>query len=309
MRVFQSLVLAATLCSAADAYLFTSFRGNGETGIYFALSTDGYRWEALNGNDPWIKPAHAGMLMRDPCIQASPDGLYHMVWTTSWDKMGGRLVIGHASSRDLVNWGEQQLIRVMAHEPDAVNAWAPELLWDAKNREWLIFWASSIPGRFPDPSNESRPDRNHRIYATATRDFKTFSAARPFFDPGFSVIDSTIIENGGRYLMVVKDERENPPRKNLRLAFSSTASGPYTGITGPFTRDWIEGPSILRIGNDTIVYYDSYRKPQHYGAVRSSDLKSWQDITAELTFPSGHRHGTVLRIDAARAGALRTVRR
>ena len=40
----------------ADSYLFTSFRRNGETGVFFALSNDGRKWTPLNGDQPWLKP-------------------------------------------------------------------------------------------------------------------------------------------------------------------------------------------------------------------------------------------------------------
>ena len=66
------LLLAATSCLACDWYLFTSFRRNGETGVYFAVSEDGRRWTPLKSNQPWITPQHAGMLMRDPFSHAVP---------------------------------------------------------------------------------------------------------------------------------------------------------------------------------------------------------------------------------------------
>jgi len=299
---------AASLC-AADSYLFTSFRGNGETGVYFAISDDGYQWEPLKDNQPWLPPGHKGMLMRDPCIAAGPDGTYHMVWTTGWDKFDGRLTIGYASSRDLVNWSHQKLIPVLPNEPNALNAWAPELLWDKERREWIVFWATTIPARFPDPNKESdRPDRNHRMYAMTTPDFKTFSPSRLFFDPGYSVIDATVLPNEANYVMVFKDERVNPAKKNLRIATADHASGPYTQITEPFTRSWVEGPSVIKIGTEFFVYFDSYRKPQHYGALKSRDLKTWEDVTPKVSFPPDHRHGSVLRIPAATAATLRKVR-
>jgi hypothetical protein len=37
---------------AGDWYLFTSFRRNGETGVFFALSEDGRKWTPLHGNQP-----------------------------------------------------------------------------------------------------------------------------------------------------------------------------------------------------------------------------------------------------------------
>ena len=59
-----SNLLALTYCLAADQYLFTSFRGNGETGVFLALSTDGRTFTPLNNNKPWIKPELPGMLVR-----------------------------------------------------------------------------------------------------------------------------------------------------------------------------------------------------------------------------------------------------
>lgn len=38
--------------------------------------------------------------MRDPCIIAGPDGVFHLVWTISWNEKG----IGYAHSKDLIHW-------------------------------------------------------------------------------------------------------------------------------------------------------------------------------------------------------------
>jgi hypothetical protein len=32
------------------------------------------------------------------------------------------------------------------------------------------------------------------------------------------------------------------------------------------------------------------------GAVRSSDLENWEDISGQIHFPEGTRHGTVLKV-------------
>jgi hypothetical protein len=45
--------------------------------------------------------------MRDPSIAHGPDGVFHLVWTTSWE---GR-TIGHTRSRDLRHWSPQRTIR------------------------------------------------------------------------------------------------------------------------------------------------------------------------------------------------------
>ena len=104
--------------SEKKAYLFTSFRGNGEDGLHLAYSYDGFRWTDLD--NVFLSPKIGkSKLMRDPCIIQGPDGTFHMVWTTGWAEKG----IGYAHSKDLLNWSEQKYIEVMAHEPDAKNCW------------------------------------------------------------------------------------------------------------------------------------------------------------------------------------------
>ena len=300
----MTLLLILLALAAGDDrpyYLFTSFRGNGEDGLHLALSRDGYRWEALGGDRSFLRPEVGGeRLMRDPCLAQGPDGTFHMVWTTGWRDR----TIGYASSTDLVRWTGQRAIPVMAEEPTARNAWAPELFYDAAQKRWLIFWATTIPGRFPETDRTGNNGLNHRIYCVTTEDFKTFSPTQLFFDPGFNVIDATILKSGPKYYLVFKDERQNPVKKDLRLAVSDRAEGPYGEVTEPFTRDWVEGPSAIHIDGRWVVYFDQYRE-RRYGAVTSTDLKQWADISSQLSFPKDHRHGSVLQIAPAIAHGLR----
>jgi len=75
-------------------YLFAYFKGNGEDGLHLAYSLDGYKWAALKNDQSFLKPTVSkDKLMRDPCIIKGKDGLFHMVWTVSWNDKG----IGYAS--------------------------------------------------------------------------------------------------------------------------------------------------------------------------------------------------------------------
>ena len=289
------LLLAAALLRA-DSYLLTFFRGNGETGVYFASSSDGYRWTPLNNDQPVIAPQHPGMLMRDPQMSRGPEGTWHLVWTTGWNRAepGAPLTIGHASSKDRVHWGEQQLIEIPLE--GARNAWAPEMVWNPAARHWIIFWSSTIPGRFPDTEGAGDNGYNHRVYSMTTSDFKTFSKPELFFDPGFNCIDATLVHAGARWIMVFKDERKNPLVKRLRLAFATSPAGPFRDVSEPFTGDWVEGPSIVKAGDDWLIYFDHYSKPQYYGAYRTRDWNQFEDVTNKMTFPANPRHGTVVRI-------------
>jgi len=274
-----------------QVYLFTSFRGNGEDGLHLAYSHDGLRWTALKGDKPFLEPKVGGKLMRDPCIIQGPDKLFHMVWTTSWTDQG----IGIAHSPDLISWSQQRFIPVMEHEVKARNCWAPEITWDPAGRQYVIYWATTIPERFPETAKNADRGWNHRIYCTRTQDFQTYAKTELFYEPGFNVIDSTIARHQDQYIMILKDETRYPPAKNLRVAYSKAVTGPWSTPSEVFTPPglWVEGPTVMTIGPWYVVYYDAYRR-HRYGAMRSKDLRSWEDISGQLSFPPDTRHGTAL---------------
>jgi hypothetical protein len=56
---------------------------------------------------------------------------------------------------------------------------------------------------------------------------------------------------------------------------------------------------VLRIGKDWIIYFDAYREGI-YGAAKTRDFKSFQNITDKVHFPTGHKHGTALRVPRSR---------
>lgn len=306
-----ALALLAIPLFAADAYLFTSFRKNGESGVFFATSRDGRAWTPLNDNQPWLKPERSGMLMRDPFLARGPDGTWHMIWTVGWtrNERGGNLAIGYSSSKNLIDWTPQREIPVFADEPSARNVWAPEAAWDDRQKHWVVFWSTTIPGRFPGTEATGDSGYNHRLYAMTTRDWNTFTAPKLWFDPGFNSIDATLARDRRHWVMIFKDERRNPLQKRLRLTFADSPSGPWTGVTEPFTIDWVEGPSAIRIGPEWWIYFDHYSKPRYYGAVRTRDWKTFEDVSKLVSFPEDHRHGTVVRIDEETVRELETVRR
>lgn len=279
---------------SGEAYLFTYFKNNGEDGLHLAYSHDVLAWRPLNNDRSLLKPVIGkDKLMRDPHLTTGPDGLYHLVWTTSWTDP----VIGHATSRDLITWSEQQAITPMAHEPAARNVWAPETFYDAATKQFILFWSTTIPGRFAETDGSGGNKLNHRIYHTTTRDFREFTPTRLLYNDGFNVIDATIVRDADRYVMFIKDETRVPvARKNIRYAGSRQAAGPYGLASTPITGDdWAEGPSAVRTGARWVVYFDKYTE-RRYGAVASPDLKRWEDISGQVQFPEGARHGTVLRV-------------
>ncbi len=282
-----------------SAYLFAYFKNNGEDGLHLAWSKDGYAYTALKSDESFLKPAVSkDKLMRDPCIIRGADGLFHMVWTVSWNDKG----IGYASSPDLINWSNQQFIPVMAHEPAVLNCWAPEIIYD--NGSYMIYWASTIPGRFPAGDSAGDEKYNHRMYFVTTRDFKTFTGAKLLYERGFNVIDATIRKRGSRWFMFLKDETRYPPQKNIRVATSLSLTGPYSEPSAPVTGDyWAEGPTVINKGDSWLMYFDKYTLHQ-YGLMESSDLVTWKDVSAKLKVPPGLRRGTVFKVTATELDRL-----
>ena len=289
---------------AADHFLFVYFEGPGKSGVYYALSQDGYNWSPLNGRKAWLKPEKPGELMRDPFVARGPDGLFHMVWTWEWNTAR----MGYANSKDLVQWSEQREIPVMKGVAGVRNVWAPEVYWDKRNSRWILIWSTTIDGRFPETLGTVKSGGNHRIYSMTTRDFREFSEPKVFFDPGYPVIDATILETKGKFYLIFKDERDTPVRKQMLIATGPSIEGPWSNIAGPFTESWTEGPSALRVGRDYLVYFDHYRPPLHYGAIRSRDLKNWTSVSNKMKFPAGAKHGGFLRISASEARRLKSAR-
>ncbi|MGZ8557519.1 MAG: glycoside hydrolase family 43 protein [Chitinophagaceae bacterium] len=281
-------------------YIFSYFKDNGQDGLHLAYSYDGYKFTALRNDSSFLKPVITqDKLMRDPCIIRGADGKFHLVWTVSWDDRG----IGYASSVDLIHWSEQQYIPVMMEEDSARNCWAPEITYDLKKKQYLIYWATTIAGKYPADTAVEK-GYNHRMYYVTTKDFKKFSKAKLLYDKGFNVIDASIVADGNRFIMFLKDETRNPTQKNIRIATSNNLNEGYGKPSAPITGQyWAEGPTAIMNGDQWIVYFDKYRDHK-YGAVASTDLLTWTDISDKIFMPQGIRHGTVFTITKSELDVL-----
>ena len=273
---------------AKDIYVSTSFHEPATEGLRFIYSYDGIKWDSIQG--VFLRPeVGVQKVMRDPSIVKGSDGTFHLVWTSSWRGDRG---FGYASSKDLIHWTTQRFIST-GMEESTVNTWAPELFYDDMKKQYLIVWASCVPGKFPDYQEDHK--NNHRLYYMTTKDFKTFSKAQLFYDPDFSAIDATLVKRGkDDYVMVVKDNSR--PMRNIKVAFAKSPYGPWSPASEPFTESFTEGPSTAKVGDWWYIYYDSYRH-KIYGAHRTKDFKTFQNQTGTVSFPVGHKHGTVFMAD------------
>ncbi|MEP9400618.1 glycoside hydrolase family 43 protein [Sphingomonas sp. VNH70] len=287
----------------AEPLVFAYFgTGRGEAaGLKLAISDDGFAFREVAGGASFLKPTVGeAKLLRDPFLFHGPGDRWHLLWTTAWDGV----TIGHATSRDLRHWSPQRAIPVMASVAGTRNCWAPEAVWDARTRRWIVFWSSTVKGRFPETDGTSESGYNHRLWYVTTRDFVTFDAPRVLYDPGFSVIDGTFATGpGGALHLIVKDETVQPPRKYLQVARARSATGPFAPLSPPFTPSWVEGPMTARVDDETICYWDVYRDGR-WGAAATRDFRTWRDVGERLAMPKGARHGSLVRVPRALAKGL-----
>lgn len=282
--------------------VFAGFRLAEPPHLVMYTSRDGIAWTPVRAGLPIIRTE---LGIRDPHIARDADGVYHCVWTTH--VADG---IGYSTSRDLLTWSEPRVLRIMAGVPKTWNCWAPELVWLEDRDEWMIHYSSTIVG-LRDPATAGGEKLNHRIYRVLTKDFERFSQPEVLYDPGYTVIDSTMfpVENRveGRWVMAIKDARLRPKAmKRIRLATAPTPLGPWSlppseGISPP----WHEGATFARFGGWWWMYVDRYHA-NYYQLWRSRDLVRWTHGPTLLGLPRGFRHGTVIEVPADVFAALRT---
>ena len=224
IHIILVVFILGACTSQKNIYLFTSFHEPANEGLRLLYSKDGYSWKSLDS--VFLKPLIGkDKIMRDPSMIQGPDGIFRLVWTTEWKGGNG---FGYASSKDLINWSEEEYIPVMKHESTVANVWAPELFYDDEQKEYIIVWASTVPFRFEKGIEDE--NNNHRLYYVTTKDFKTFSDTKLFLDPKFSSIDAEIVkESKGKYVLVVKDNTR--PQRNIKVAFANHALGPYENMS------------------------------------------------------------------------------
>ena len=260
--------------------------------LHLASSQDGRRFTALNGGSPVLRSTVGTQTLRDPFVGLGPDGMFHLLATDGW---ASRYIV-HAVSVDLRAWSSQKLIPVMADIHGAHNAWAPEFFYDPGRQCYQLIWSSVVEPHEADGNRDwQNTSQDHRIWGCVTKDFRSYSPAELFFDPGFPVIDATVARDGDKFLMAFKDERGvnelTTDYKHIMLTTFKKPGGAFEPAFGPVSPAPVEGPALFRRGDEWVLIFDHFLEGR-YGAVSSRDGLSWSP--AEVVVPAGARHASVL---------------
>lgn len=301
-------VLTVTAAWAGNGgYLFATFKGEQTPmteQIYFALSQDGRIWNALNGGQPVLVSTLGEKGVRDPYLLRSHDGKkFYLIATDlsinlnhDWRRAvrAGSKSIVIWDSTNLVHWSEPRLVKVAPD--DAGCTWAPEAIYDERQKEYLVFWASTTAG-----DNFAK----HRIWAAWTKDFVTFDKPFIYTEKPWTLIDSTIVRENGTYYRFSKDEKE----KDITFESCSTLTGRWNDVTNFSLAKMrgYEGPECYLIkpaadGKPATwcLILDQYSKGTGYQPFISEDLSGGQFKAGEgFVFPFKFRHGSVLPVSAA----------
>lgn len=308
LMLATSLPFAGLSASAADessnlpkstsgAYLFAYFRNdakstNGEN-VFYAVSKDGYNYEALNGGVPVASASQGTGHSRDPYIMKAQDGAeykYYMVATDANTTNNYNNTGLHTwGSDDLITWDELANPQFATDKGGGSKTitnmcWAPEAIWDPVAGKYMVYFATN--------EADSAANESAKIYYSYTADFRTFTEKKVLFDPGYGVIDADITPYGNGYVMLYKKEASSGTgAKKVWYTFKtgkspSNSDGEYDAANAKIfesvSNTQAEGPQVFPIsGTSSYGVLVDYFSDGGFGFSYTSDFESYSKISAD----------------------------
>ncbi len=286
---------ATPVQSKSGAYLFAYFVGNepNEERIHFAVSKDGYNFEALNGNKPVITQTKGKKCVRDPYIVHGNDGYYYIIGTDM--KCAEGWTSNHAlvtwRSVDLITWTDETIIDIRdfgGEFAETTRAWAPQAYWDEGENAYMVYWAHSTVQQ--DVAG---------MYYAYTTDFKTMTEPKPLYiRENIQTIDGDIgyNKNNGKYYLYFKHDED----QTIAYVTSDKLSGPYEDnpVVVSLAKTGVEGSEIYNItGTDTwIMVMDEYGT-DYFFMQQTTDFENFKAVNREDYKMDFHpRHGAITQI-------------
>lgn len=291
--------------SGNGGYLFVHMTDQNYGRMFYSVSRDGLVWETLNGGKVIIDS-----YLGHPTLTRGGDGKYYMIGVSTGQTPHYPVLW---FSNDLVVWGHRDLspdifdVSAFDYKNDTYYYGAPKVWYDSASGRYIITWHAGITG----VDNAQEEWESKRTFYILTEDFETFTPADRLFDftgddADMATIDTIIEKEGDTYYAIIKDERwpdKCPTGKTIRIASSSSLTGPYTNPGPPVTPSWREAPTIVRSpdGQGWYLYTEQY--PTAYELYKCSSLAG--SMWSQVAFtPPVARHGWVMRIDETQYQAI-----
>lgn len=292
--------------NAYRAYLFVYFTGNAKADetVHYAISNDGYRWRALNGNQPMLSSENISETggVRDPHILRSADGkTFYMVATDmvsakGWNSNRGMVLL---KSTDLLHWTWSivNIQKRFAGNDSLLRVWAPQTVYDDSAKKYMIYFSLK---------HGNGPDKIYYAYANAGFTDLESEPKQLFYSPdGAACIDGDLVKKDGRWHLFFKTEDRQP---GIKIAVSDHLTGGYNMQSNEYvqqTASPVEGAGTFRLndGSGYVLMYDMYTSGR-YQFTKTADLKNFKVIDEEVAMNFHPRHGTVMPITAAEAERL-----
>ena len=83
--------------------------------------------------------------------------------------------------------------------------------------------------------------------------------------------------------------------RSIEVAFGKSPLGPFKKRSKPLTEYLSEGPTVVKVGKNWLLYYDNYGS-KNYKGLSTSDFVNFEDISSKIKLPEGHKHGTITTI-------------
>ncbi|PWN93644.1 hypothetical protein FA10DRAFT_277409 [Acaromyces ingoldii] len=334
--LLATAALAATTARPASraedakaGYLLTTFPVQDEA-VYMRLSNgnDAHSWRALslNGRQDILRSDISTEGVRDTFVVPSQDG--SQFWLTGTDlnvnahegdfnastRFGSRSMLLWTSP-DLVNWKGPSLTPALVNA-SAGNVWAPEAYYDPLVKAYVVVFAS----RFWSDKDKDRtgPVPNNVLMYVTTQDFKSFSPAKTYFNPGYPVIDATFLpmpeEGANVWYRWVKSEVDF---KVFQQRSTNGILGKWTNVGGAPDSTRIEFASQYSNNEGPLIFRDNVDRRKFHLWIDENTLNTYIPATATTLndmaawkadsrdgFPQHIKHGKVLAVNQRQYDAI-----
>lgn len=270
------------------AYLLAGFTGQaifpecieGNEKSFFALSEDLKKWSYIDSIS--VNVSSGSKRVRDQYLSRDKTGNYLLLGTQGY--MHPEIYLANSES---INEFKLELKNINYRDKDlhifANYSWAPEIIYDYDNDQYLILYS--------DTETKYSP-----IYAVATKDFERFSYPFIFFDVGFTIIDANITMFDGKYYLFYKGEDvERYGALYYAVSDSLSCGGNWRLYDDEITSSYnLEGPFGLKgLDNKNYLFADAFEVAKPYHGLFDSDskinLKNIKDL-------NGVHHFSILKI-------------